>query len=82
MKHNAIVGNIGHFDNEIDVAGHRILRPGERVQPRRSNAGRTRICAPHLTWPNSSSSSCSVEGHDCCNLRGGRRTRPGHPESS
>jgi adenosylhomocysteinase len=21
MKHNAIVGNIGHFDNEIDVAG-------------------------------------------------------------
>jgi len=21
MKHNAIVGNIGHFDNEIDIAG-------------------------------------------------------------
>jgi len=21
MKHNAIVGNIGHFDNEIDVDG-------------------------------------------------------------
>jgi adenosylhomocysteinase len=21
MKHNAIVGNIGHFDNEIDVEG-------------------------------------------------------------
>ena len=21
MKHNAIVGNIGHFDNEIDMAG-------------------------------------------------------------
>jgi len=21
MKHNAIVGNIGHFDNEIDYAG-------------------------------------------------------------
>ena len=21
MKHQAIVGNIGHFDNEIDMAG-------------------------------------------------------------
>jgi adenosylhomocysteinase len=21
MKHNAVVGNIGHFDNEIDIAG-------------------------------------------------------------
>ena len=21
MKHNAILGNIGHFDNEIDMAG-------------------------------------------------------------
>jgi len=21
MKHNAIVGNIGHFDNEIDMSG-------------------------------------------------------------
>ena len=21
MKHQAIVGNIGHFDNEIDIAG-------------------------------------------------------------
>jgi len=21
MKNNAIVGNIGHFDNEIDIAG-------------------------------------------------------------
>ncbi|MHB8671888.1 MAG: adenosylhomocysteinase [Acidimicrobiales bacterium] len=32
MKHNAIVGNIGHFDNEIDMAG--LIRfPGvERVQ--------------------------------------------------
>jgi adenosylhomocysteinase len=31
MKHNAIVGNIGHFDNEIDVAGLE-SRPGvERI---------------------------------------------------
>ena len=21
MKHNSIIGNIGHFDNEIDMAG-------------------------------------------------------------
>ena len=21
MKHNAIVGNIGHFDNEVDMSG-------------------------------------------------------------
>ena len=31
MKHNAIVGNIGHFDNEIDMAGL-AAQPGvERV---------------------------------------------------
>ncbi|RIK62490.1 MAG: adenosylhomocysteinase [Planctomycetota bacterium] len=29
MKHNAIVGNIGHFDNEIDMAGLRKM-PGVR----------------------------------------------------
>ncbi len=35
MKHNAIVGNIGHFDNEIDIAGLRKI-PGiatENVKP-------------------------------------------------
>jgi len=34
MKHNAIVGNIGHFDNEIDMAGlYRLVKQGkvERV---------------------------------------------------
>jgi adenosylhomocysteinase len=31
MKHNAIVGNIGHFDNEIDVAGLE-ASPAERVK--------------------------------------------------
>ena len=25
MKNNAIVGNIGHFDNEIDMAGARFF---------------------------------------------------------
>jgi adenosylhomocysteinase len=29
MKHNAIVGNIGHFDNEIDVAG--LSKQAERI---------------------------------------------------
>jgi adenosylhomocysteinase len=40
MKHQAIVGNIGHFDNEIDMAG--LKWPGiERVDgsSRRSTSG-------------------------------------------
>jgi adenosylhomocysteinase len=32
MKHQAIVGNIGHFDNEIDVAGLSHVPGIERVQ--------------------------------------------------
>ena len=31
MKHNAIVGNIGHFDNEIDMAGLRKYPGVERI---------------------------------------------------
>jgi adenosylhomocysteinase len=31
MKHQAIVGNIGHFDNEIDVAGLEKLPGIERI---------------------------------------------------
>jgi len=31
MKHNAIVGNIGHFDNEIDMAGLAKVPGIERV---------------------------------------------------
>jgi adenosylhomocysteinase len=31
MKHNAIVGNIGHFDNEIDMAGLATVAGVERV---------------------------------------------------
>ncbi|MCP4894927.1 MAG: adenosylhomocysteinase, partial [Actinomycetales bacterium] len=31
MKHNAIVGNIGHFDNEIDMAGLESTKGIERV---------------------------------------------------
>src|SRR6185436_18845998 len=32
MKHQAIVGNIGHFDNEIDMAGLAKLDGVERVE--------------------------------------------------
>jgi adenosylhomocysteinase len=32
MKHQAIVGNIGHFDNEIDMAGLAKLEGIERVE--------------------------------------------------
>jgi adenosylhomocysteinase len=31
MKHNAIVGNIGHFDNEIDMAGMAAIKGIKRV---------------------------------------------------
>jgi adenosylhomocysteinase len=31
MKHNAIVGNIGHFDNEIDMAGLAKIKGVERI---------------------------------------------------
>src|SRR6185369_5763284 len=31
MKHNAIVGNIGHFDNEIDMAGLKKVSGVKRV---------------------------------------------------
>jgi adenosylhomocysteinase len=31
MKHNAIVGNIGHFDNEIDIAGLAAVPGVEKV---------------------------------------------------
>ena len=53
MKHNAIVGNIGHFDNEIDMAG---LGPHERRAARsRSSRRSTSSCSPTATrsscWP-------------------------------
>ena len=35
MKHQAIVGNIGHFDNEIDIAGL-AATPGIRADQRSS----------------------------------------------
>ncbi|MFN0154082.1 MAG: adenosylhomocysteinase [Gaiella sp.] len=31
MKHNAVIGNIGHFDNEIDIAGLAKLDGVERI---------------------------------------------------
>jgi adenosylhomocysteinase len=32
MKHQAIVGNIGHFDNEIDIAGLGAVEGIERIE--------------------------------------------------
>jgi adenosylhomocysteinase len=54
MKHNAIVGNIGHFDNEIDIAGlEKLVAEGKvekiEIKPQvhefkfKAEAG----CAPH-----------------------------------
>ena len=52
MKHQAIVGNIGHFDNEIDIAGlARVSRASSAsTSSRRSTSG----CSPTATR-----SSCS-----------------------
>ena len=53
MKHNAIVGNIGHFDNEIDMAGLARI-PGRRAHGRSSRRS-TSGCSPTGTrsscWP-------------------------------
>ena len=53
MKHNAIVGNIGHFDNEIDMAG--LARMSDVQQGRRSSRRSTSSCSPTATrsscWP-------------------------------
>ena len=47
MKHQAIVGNIGHFDNEIDMAG---LVPDERRAPASPSSPRsTSSCSPTAT---------------------------------
>ena len=43
MKHNAIVGNIGHFDNEIDMAG---LARHERRAQGRDQAPGARVRVP------------------------------------
>ena len=40
MKHNAIVGNIGHFDNEIEIAGAKLApAPSGSTSSRRSTSG-------------------------------------------
>ena len=53
MKHQAIVGNIGHFDNEIDIAGLAEHRRLERIDDQAAGAtsGRSRTatrssCSP------------------------------------
>ena len=47
MKHQAIVGNIGHFDNEIDMAGLARARRASSgsTSSRRSTSG----CSPTAT---------------------------------
>ena len=52
MKHQAIVGNIGHFDNEIDMAG---LDPDRRRGAREHQAPGRRVALQ----PTATRSSCS-----------------------
>ena len=42
MKHNAIVGNVGHFDTEIDMAG---LGPVPGIDEDRDQAAGARVDA-------------------------------------
>ena len=51
MKHQCIVGNIGHFDNEIDMAGLTAL-PGDRPRDRQAAGG------PVDASPTATRSSC------------------------
>ncbi len=55
MKHQAIVGNIGHFDNEIDMAGlaKRRRASSASTSSRRSTSGSS---------PTGTRSSCSPRG--------------------
>ena len=48
MKHQAIVGNIGHFDNEIDMAGlaERPRDPPRSTSSLRSTSGCSRTATP------------------------------------
>lgn len=52
MKNNAIVGNIGHFDNEIDMAGL-YAWPGESLLHR------------HCQYDTFAQYACIV-AHPCC----------------
>ncbi len=48
MKHHAIVGNIGHFDNEIDIAGlDRMSACNATRSSRRSTSGLSRRTRDH-----------------------------------
>ena len=52
MKHNAIVCNIGHFDNEIDMAGlARIGRDPRRAQARHRRVDASPTATRSSCWP-------------------------------
>jgi adenosylhomocysteinase len=72
MKHNAIVGNIGHFDNEIDVAGLQ-----------RSGAKRVNIKPQVDEWQFAANPAKGVKPHSVILLAEGRLLNlgcaTGHP---
>ncbi len=72
MTHNAIVGNIGHFDNEIDVAGLQ-----------RSGATRINIKPQVDEWKFAANPSKNVKAHSVILLAEGRLLNlgcaTGHP---
>ena len=56
MKDKAIVGNIGHFDNEIDMAG---LAKGGAKRVQRSSRSTTSGCSRRKASAPSTASWCS-----------------------
>ena len=64
MKHQAILGNIGHFDNEIDIAG--LTQPARRASARTSS-------------PRSTSGSCPTAAPSSCSPRGDSSTSATRP---
>ena len=57
MKHQAIVGNIGHFDNEIDMAGLETL-PGHREGRDQAAGARVAVRRDRATAARRTASSC------------------------
>ncbi len=51
MKHQAIVGNIGHFDNEIDIAGLEKSAPSGSTSSRRSTSTASRTATRSSCCP-------------------------------
>ena len=62
MKHNAVLGNIGHFDNEIDMAGlqSRAEMSSASTSSRRSTSGSSRTARRSSSSPRAGCSTSAT----------------------